>query len=281
MTPELKKKRVYDVLIHEDAVFPDEEHQQHTAVWRVSRATWRSNFVYSDPVNPGLHVCLVLKGEVGLWEKDFPYRVVQPGEVMVLGAGSGRHQHIPEGEADVLFMGCFQGRASRLARDLFGRLPQQIPLRHPARVEQQLRLLLEEAKEKGAKGSAMRARYAELILHELAREQQAARMSRRERDFEQLRVRAMEQLHRRPRLQDLCEHFNWSRPYVTGLFQEFAGDSPHRWLLRQQMIPAVERLREGMRVKEVAAEFHWPDAASFSKACKRVSGRSPREWREV
>ena len=64
--------------------------------------------------------------------------------------------------------------------------------------------------------------------------------------------------------------------YLTGLFRSETGTSLGQFILQERMVCAQELLRQpGASVKAVALELGFADPFTFSRAFKRVTGRTP------
>ena len=67
-----------------------------------------------------------------------------------------------------------------------------------------------------------------------------------------------------------------SGAYASRLFQRFAGESPHQFLIRRRMEYAADQLlSEGRKVKDVADALGFADPYQFSKSFKKTMGVSP------
>lgn len=69
-----------------------------------------------------------------------------------------------------------------------------------------------------------------------------------------------------------------SRSAFAAAFKQATGTTPAVYLLDWRVSLASVRLRMGRSVKQTAYELGFPDAPSFSKAFRRRTGVSPREW---
>lgn len=73
-----------------------------------------------------------------------------------------------------------------------------------------------------------------------------------------------------------------TRYHLSRLFRELHKMPPGAFLLEQRMIRAAELLRlPGMQIKEVMFNCHYTSCAEFSRAFKRFSSLSPREYRRL
>lgn len=73
-----------------------------------------------------------------------------------------------------------------------------------------------------------------------------------------------------------------TRYHLSRLFRSVHKMPPGAFVLEQRMVRAAELLRqEGMQVKEVMFNCRYTSSAEFSRAFKRYSGYSPREYRRL
>ncbi len=80
-------------------------------------------------------------------------------------------------------------------------------------------------------------------------------------------------------LADVARAVDVSPNYLTGLFRTETGTPLGRFILGERIASAQNRLRQsGASVKAVAHDLGFADPFTFSRAFKRVTGRSPRAW---
>lgn len=80
-------------------------------------------------------------------------------------------------------------------------------------------------------------------------------------------------------LADVARAVHVSPNYLTSLFRAETGAPLGRFILGERVALAQRRLREaGASVKSVALELEFADPFTFSRAFKRVTGRSPKAW---
>jgi AraC-like DNA-binding protein len=96
--------------------------------------------------------------------------------------------------------------------------------------------------------------------------------------------RALTLLHARPAhawtLEELAAEAGASRSALAGRFGELVGCAPIQYLTQWRMQIAARRLAEpGVKVSAVAFEVGYASEAAFSRAFKKVVGRSPGQWR--
>jgi AraC-like DNA-binding protein/quercetin dioxygenase-like cupin family protein len=96
--------------------------------------------------------------------------------------------------------------------------------------------------------------------------------------------RALTLLHARPTydwtLEVLASEAATSRSVLTDRFSHLVGYPPIQYLTRWRMQMAARRLADpAARVASVAREVGYESEAAFSRAFKKVVGRSPSQWR--
>jgi AraC-like DNA-binding protein len=96
--------------------------------------------------------------------------------------------------------------------------------------------------------------------------------------------RALTLLHARPAhawtLEELSAETGASRSALAERFAQLVGCAPIQYLTQWRMQIAAKRLAEpGVKVATVAFEVGYASEAAFSRAFKKVVGRSPGQWR--
>jgi len=96
--------------------------------------------------------------------------------------------------------------------------------------------------------------------------------------------RALTLLHTRPTynwtLEALASEAAASRSVLADRFNHLVGCPPIQYLARWRMQMAAKRLADpGVRVATVAHEVGYESEAAFSRAFKKIVGRSPNQWR--
>ncbi|MBP2702336.1 AraC family transcriptional regulator [Microbispora sp. RL4-1S] len=87
---------------------------------------------------------------------------------------------------------------------------------------------------------------------------------------------------RRWTVDDLASAVHMSRSGFAGRFTELVGSPPHDYLLSWRMRIAAKKLRAtDTSVAAIAAELGYQSESAFSNAFKRVTGRSPRHYRQA
>ena len=83
-------------------------------------------------------------------------------------------------------------------------------------------------------------------------------------------------------LAEVAQAVHVSPNYLTSLFRAETGTPLGRFILMERIALAQRRLREpDASVKAVALELGFADPFTFSRAFKRVTGRSPKTWMVV
>jgi len=78
----------------------------------------------------------------------------------------------------------------------------------------------------------------------------------------------------------LAEHLGLTLDYFSRVFRQTFGCAPREWLVGERIRNAAQRLSEShVKIGTLAEELGYPDIYSFSKQFKKVTGRSPRNYR--
>jgi AraC-like DNA-binding protein len=98
--------------------------------------------------------------------------------------------------------------------------------------------------------------------------------------------RALTLLHARPAhawtLEELAAHAAASRSALTDRFTQIVGCAPIQYLTKWRMQIAAKRLADpSAKVAAIAHEVGYESEAAFSRAFKKIVGRSPSQWRSV
>lgn len=152
------------------------------------------------------------------------------------------------------------------------------------RIRSTMSLIVSEASSLGVGGEALITRLSDILVIQAIRhwiesqEFEAVGWFAALRD-EQL-GKAINAIHERPTfpwtLESLASKAGMSRSSFAARFGELAGESPIHYLREWRMRIAIQRLRErGVSIAQVAEEFGYESEAAFSRAFKRVIGKSP------
>lgn len=95
---------------------------------------------------------------------------------------------------------------------------------------------------------------------------------------------ALAQLHARPQeawtVASLGHHVALSRSLFADKFAQLVGEPPLRYLKRLRLNAAAIRLRStNDKLSAIAADAGYDSAAAFTKAFKRILGKTPGEYR--
>ncbi|MEZ5313946.1 MAG: AraC family transcriptional regulator [Thermoanaerobaculia bacterium] len=82
-------------------------------------------------------------------------------------------------------------------------------------------------------------------------------------------------------VESLAREVGASRSVLAERFADFVGHPPMHYLALWRMQLASRRLAEGQGVAEVAADVGYESEAAFSRAFKKLVGKSPGEWRRA
>ena len=83
-------------------------------------------------------------------------------------------------------------------------------------------------------------------------------------------------------LDDLAGEACLSPFHFTRLFHEATGRSPHRYLVERRIRAAQDMIRAGQTsLAEIALDAGFGSQANFSRVFRKVTGASPRQYREV
>lgn len=77
------------------------------------------------------------------------------------------------------------------------------------------------------------------------------------------------------RTSTLASHAGVTRQQMERYFRIRWGVAPHLWIERVRIDDALRLLRQGKLIKEIACELGYRNATHFSRAFRRVAGRSP------
>lgn len=110
----------------------------------------------------------------------------------------------------------------------------------------------------------------------------------REPEMSQTKLYAKQALHfihatigKKITVADVCRELNISRNYFTGIFTDYVGMPPKKYILKQHMDMAMELLRRtGYSIGEIAYIVGYDNPMEFTKAFVRYCGMSPSEYRK-
>ncbi|MBI4979275.1 MAG: helix-turn-helix transcriptional regulator [Spirochaetes bacterium] len=76
----------------------------------------------------------------------------------------------------------------------------------------------------------------------------------------------------------LSAHAGLDRTTVIKLFSEFAGVTPHKYILSKRIDAAKQALAAGASISELCRRTGFADAPTFSKVFKKITGVTPRAY---
>lgn len=94
--------------------------------------------------------------------------------------------------------------------------------------------------------------------------------------------KALDAIHDRPgnrwTLDSLAEQSSMSRASFARNFREYIDQTPIEYLTHWRMLLAIDRLRDGHKIAQIARDLGYGSESAFSLAFKRVMGDSPRRY---
>jgi AraC-like DNA-binding protein len=85
----------------------------------------------------------------------------------------------------------------------------------------------------------------------------------------------------RPSIPELAEVAGLSADYFVRRFRETFGSPPRTWLVQRRIHHAMLWLDESdTSISSIAGRLGYPDVFLFSRQFKRITGVSPRSWRD-
>lgn len=82
-------------------------------------------------------------------------------------------------------------------------------------------------------------------------------------------------------LASISEYFHISQDYCNRIFRKATGMSIMQYVIYYRVIFARQMLNEGLSAAEAGVQAGFSDYSSFFRAYKKVTGRSPKEDREI
>ncbi len=83
------------------------------------------------------------------------------------------------------------------------------------------------------------------------------------------------------RVEEIADKMNLDRRYLSRLFKTKTGETIQEYLIRVRIEEAKRRLSAGASVAEAAQLSGYEDICNFSKMFKRITGVTPKNWRNI
>lgn len=81
-------------------------------------------------------------------------------------------------------------------------------------------------------------------------------------------------------VEGISQHCGLNRSYFGTLFRQSLGQTPQEFLIRYRMVKAAELLKlTHLSIQDIASTVGYTNPLHFSRAFKKVYGKSPRIWR--
>lgn len=80
---------------------------------------------------------------------------------------------------------------------------------------------------------------------------------------------------------DIAAQLSLNRCYLTTIFKHATGKSMQTFLLETKIHESLVLLRQGYSINEVSTLIGYADPFTYSKAFKRIYGKSPKHFREL
>lgn len=179
----------------------------------------------------------------------------------------------------------FRGRSAAAFAELFRTSPQGKPFSlHPAQSSQLDLSLLYDALEAGYSrmNLLVTASHLRMLLTELHKQRHSHQPLGTLQAVEQTLDWMRANLDQRCTLDALARRSRLSVPYYSALFKRITGFSPMEYFIRLKIQRACQLLdTTNFRVGEVAAALGWEDAFYFTRIFRKITGKSPRAYRQM
>ena len=81
-------------------------------------------------------------------------------------------------------------------------------------------------------------------------------------------------------LDKLCRYVGLEKTYFCRLFKQVSGETPMHYFMRQKIELSKEMLNAGERNSDIASAVGFADEFHFSRSFKKISGMSPRQYKD-
>ncbi|SEN71951.1 AraC-type DNA-binding protein [Chitinophaga rupis] len=98
--------------------------------------------------------------------------------------------------------------------------------------------------------------------------------------LEQIKTYILKNLDRKLTVNDLCKEFNIGRTWLYHGFTQLYGDNVQEYIHKQKMDHAMDLLKKGLTVNEVAFMIGFADPDNFSRAFRQRVGMTPTAFKK-
>lgn len=208
-----------------------------------------------------------------------------PGTLFAYGLDMPHRIAVARGSTMVKYFLCLSGRdAARRLESCAPAFGSTVQVADPIEIRELFEWMLREGHEHTALARQICQAVLDLLLLKL---EQAVRerpglVNRSRETFLRCKARIDDQSGTMVSLEDLLAALRIDRSTLTRLFRRYQGVSPYRYLIRRKMNrAALDLIRTGGLVKEVAERAGYPDPYHFSRVFKSVHGVSPARFRSL
>ncbi|OIQ95562.1 HTH-type transcriptional activator Btr [mine drainage metagenome] len=208
-----------------------------------------------------------------------------PGTLFAYGPGVPHRIEAAPGPTMVKYFLCLSGRGAverlRACTPAFGGTLQ---VENPAEIRDLFDLILREGHDHSSDARQACRLLVDFLLLKVgqAGRENRSRINRSRETFLRCKAWIDEKGASATALTDLLAALRIDRSTLTRLFRRYQGTSPYRYLTRRKMDgAALDFIRSGDLVKEVAARAGYPDPYHFSRVFKGVHGVSPARFRAL
>lgn len=205
-----------------------------------------------------------------------------PGAVFTRPTGEEHDLLIGPQGLRIIVLCCVGRQAMHLHRRILGAAGAVLTAATPVHTER-FRRVLDDAIDHPVEGQAMAGLHAELILRSLVRDRPIVaprQESRALATFQRCRAYIVEHALGLRSIGAVAAACRVDPSHLGRLFQRFEGTGPHDFLTRMKMGHAADLLTTtDLSVGAIADALGYPDGFTFSRAFKRLTGRSPKAYR--
>ncbi len=224
----------------------------------------------------------------GLGEASFndgPPQALGPGTLFAYGPDLPHRLEVAPGGSMVKYFLCLTGR------DAANRLESCVPAfggtlhaDNPVEIRELFDRILRDGHEHTALSRQICQAVLDLLLLkvEQAGRERRGRINRSRETFLRCKAKIDDASGSAASLAEMLASLHVDRSTLTRLFRRYQGISPYRYVIRRKMNQAaLDFIRTGDLVKEVAERSGYPDAYHFSRVFKSVHGVAPARFRTL